>query len=314
MSHHVKTMDAAAGKWRGILLELGAPESALRDRHGPCPFCGGTDRFRFDNRQGSGSFICGQCGAGNGMDFAMRLTGQPFRDVAARIDALIGNEKIGTDRPKEELTEDRRVSMLREVAKQTVRVEKGDLVDAYLTARGVGLSEYPSCLRFGSALRDGEGSVRPAMVATVQAADGSNATLHRTFLRPDGLAKAEMERPRKLMPGSIPLGAAVRLSPHAGGPLGIAEGIETALAASLLYEIPVWAALNAHMLSKWVPPEGCNEVAIFADADANYAGQAAAHVLANRLARGGAAVIVHVPPKISEDWNDVLLRKERAVA
>ena len=53
---------AATGRWPGILAELGVPESALRNRHGPCPGCGGRDRFRFDNRDGRGTFICSQGG------------------------------------------------------------------------------------------------------------------------------------------------------------------------------------------------------------------------------------------------------------
>ena len=37
------------------------------------------------------------------------------------------------------------------------------------------------------------------------------------------------------------------------------------------------AALNAPMLRKWTPPEGCDEVAVFGDNDAGFAGQAAAY-------------------------------------
>src|SRR5690606_31964489 len=91
---HEKTATAAKGKWKGILLQLGVPERALVNRHGPCPICGGTDRFRFDNKEGTGTFICSQCGAGNGMDLAMKFTGRSFADVAAEIDAILGNTKI----------------------------------------------------------------------------------------------------------------------------------------------------------------------------------------------------------------------------
>ena len=68
-------------------------------------------------------------------------------------------------------------------------------------------------------------------------------TLHRTFLRPDGSGKAEMRSPRKLMPGTVPEGSAIRLGP-VGAVLGIAEGIETALAASMMFEMPVWSAIR----------------------------------------------------------------------
>ncbi|MBF0098224.1 MAG: hypothetical protein HQM04_15410 [Magnetococcales bacterium] len=64
----------AQGQWPGILTRLGAVPADLTNKHKPCPFCGeGTDRFRFDDDQGSGSFICSHCGAGDGFEYAARL-------------------------------------------------------------------------------------------------------------------------------------------------------------------------------------------------------------------------------------------------
>ena len=314
MSYHVKTADAANGMWRGILMHLGVPDSYLNGKPGPCPFCGtGTDRFVFDNKQGRGSFICRACGAGDGMEFAMKFTGQTFSEVAARIDSIIGNEKLGSDRPKPELSDDDRRAALRRVAAASQEIQPGDLVDLYLRSRGLGDDRYPSALRFAPRLNDGEGGVRPCMVASVRDIEGRAATLHRTFLRPDGLAKAEMgAKARKLMPGGLPEGAAVRLAEFSGGPLGVAEGIETALSAAILFEMPVWALLNAGNLAKWTPPEGCDEVAVFADNDASFTGQAAGYALANRVkVRLQIEATVHVPPLTGQDWNDVLLLKHR---
>ena len=308
MTFHRRTADAAAGKWRGILLRLGLPSEALKGKHCPCPMCGGADRFRFDNKEGRGTWICSACGAGDGMALAMQFTGRPFAEVAREIDAVLGNEAIGAERPPAEISEADRKAALREVAAKTVRATPGDLVDIYLTARGIGEVEYPKAIRFAPALRDGAGGVRPAMVVVVTGPDGANVSLHRTFLRPDGMAKAEMEAPRKMMPGKLPDGACVRLCDYTGGTLGIAEGIETAKAASALYEIPVWSALNAPMLAKWQPPEGCDDVAIFADSDPKFGGQAAAYALAHRLACKGIAVTVHVPDMAGEDFADVWCR------
>jgi putative DNA primase/helicase len=309
MTFHRRTTDAAAGKWRGILLRLGLPEAALRGKHCACPMCGGADRFRFDNKEGRGTWICNACGAGDGMALAMAFTGRPFADVAAEVDAILGNEQIGTERPPAEMTEAQRKAALREVVAQTVRAEPGDLVDVYLTSRGLGELVYPKVIRFARSLRDGEGGVRPAMVAVVQDAEGNNVSLHRTFLRPDGGGKAEMAAPRKLMPGPLPEGSCVRLSDYTGGCLGIAEGIETAMAASALYEIPVWAALNASMLARWQPPEGCGEVAVFADNDAKFGGQAAAYGLAHRLGCKGLTVTTHLPEVLGDDFADVWFRR-----
>ena len=308
MAHHETTTVASRGKWRGILMELGMPESFLRDQHGPCPMCGGTDRFRFDDKAGHGTYICGQCGAGDGMMLAIKFTGLGFKEAADRIDAIIRNVKPDSRPHKPEISDDERRAMLRALWNAATPLTGDDLASRYLASRG--LTPETGELRFARAERDGEGGVRPVMVARVLTADGSRvATLHRTFLRPDGLAKAEMERPRKLMPGPIPEGSAVRLGP-ANRVLGIAEGIETALAASELFELPVWAALNAGALEKWTPPAGTEEVVVFGDHDASFAGQAAAYALASRLKRN-LDVTVKLPPVVG-DWNDVLLTGRKA--
>lgn len=311
MTFHQRTTEASKGKWRGILLNLGLPEEALRGKHTACPLCGGTDRFRWDNKDGRGSYICNACGAGDGMKLACEFTGKPFAEVAAQIDAILGNVK--PDAPQRPaMTEDDRVRILREAWAASKPVQPGDLAHKYLEARGVEELVYPKALRFAPAMRDGNGGVRPCLIAMVGVYGAPKyATMHRTFLRPDGLAKAEMESPRKLMPGEVPDGACVQLSDYNGGPLGIAEGIETALSASALYSLPVWAAISAGMMEKWWPPEGCEEVAIFGDHDPKFGGQAAAFTLAHRLAVKNIACTVHIPPTKGEDWNDVWLRQRR---
>ena len=305
MAFHEKTTHAARGKWKGILLQLGVPASALTGKHSACPMCGGKDRFRFDNVDQRGTFICGQCGAGDGMKLAQDFTGKSFPETAAAIDLIIGNIKPDTDKPRSEMNDDQRRQALRALWAETQQVAPGDLADRYLTSRGLGELIYPKSLRFGASIRDGDGGVRPCMVAVVCGPDLKPVTMHRTFLRPDGLAKAEMASPRKLMPGSLPDGACVQLCDYTGGALGIAEGIETAMSASALYEMPVWAAINSAMLAKWVPPEGCEEVAVFGDNDPKFGGQAAAYSLAHRLGVKGIDVSVHIPPTPGTDWNDI---------
>lgn len=302
--YHYKTTSVAKGRWRGILLTLGLPESCLKDKHGPCPICGGTDRFRWDNKDGAGTFICSHCGAGDGMKLAIEYTGKPFREVASLIDGMVGNIKAEAPRPA--MTDDQRRNILRDTYKATTRVQPGDLVHRYLEARGIEELTYPDALRFAPKLTDGDGGIRPCMVAMVAGPDGKPVSMHRTFLAPDGSAKAEMASPRKLMPGELPDGACVQIGEYVpGGPLGIAEGIETAMSASALFDMPVWAALNTALLKRWVAPEGCDEVAIFGDNDAAFGGQAAAYALAYRLKAKGLEVTMNIPDRIGEDWNDV---------
>lgn len=307
--HHDKTAHAARGKWRGILQTLGVPETALKNRHGPCPLCNSKDNFRFDDADGRGTWIC-TCGAGDGMRLAMEYTGKPFAEVAKIIDGMVGNLK--PEAPKPQMTDQSRREVLRDTYKATVPVVAGDLVHRYLETRHIEELIYPDALRFAEKLRDGEGGVRPAMVAMIHGPDGKPVSMHRTFLKPDGSGKAEMASPRKLMPGDLPDGSCVRLCDYVpGGPLGVAEGIETAMSASAIYQMPVWACISSSIMKKWTPPEGCDEVVIFGDNDPKFGGQAAAWHLAHRLAVKGINATVKIPEATGEDWADIYTRQRK---
>lgn len=302
---HERTTAAARGRWRGILVNIGIPETFLTGKGTACPLCGeGKDRFTYDDHEGKGTWICRKCGAGGGIELVKRFLGCDFAAAAARVDEIIRNVKPGADPSRPTLSEDDRRAALRALWADTRPAEASEGVGVYLAARGLSPS-LPEALRFAPHIRDGEGGIRPAMVAMVSGPDGKPATLHRTFLRSDCRGKAEMARPKKLMPGSLPDSFAVRLGPAAEA-MGIAEGIETALAAAELFEIPVWSGINDGGLAKWQPPACCTEVTIFGDHDASYAGQAAAYTLASRLAARGLDVTVRLPPVAGQDWLDVL--------
>jgi putative DNA primase/helicase len=268
------------GRWRGILPVLGIPPEFLNGKHQPCPMCGGKDRARFDDKEGRGTWICTRCGAGDGFSLVMAVNGWNFRVAATHVEALIGT----ADRvePKPAITEQDRRASFNRLWQSSKLVEPGDPVALWLGAR-VRVREIPPCLRTVSRMRyqADPPSWHPGMVAMVTGPDGKPATLHRTYLTAEG-RKAEIEEPRLLMPGPFPKGGAIRLAPH-HDILGIAEGIETAFAASALFSIPCWAAGNDSGVAAWIPPEEVAEVIIFADNDENFAGQAAAHRLAHRL-------------------------------
>ncbi len=293
-----RVADRAQGRWHGLLAELGIPAEALRGVHGPCPLCGGKDRYRFDDRAGAGTYYCSQCGAGDGFRLLMKFHAWTFAEAARRVEALVGSiPSLPAARPPVASARS-----LRALWAASVRVTPGDPVDQWLKRR-VGAIEVPSCLRYVARCSHPDGGTHPAMVALVSDKDGKPATLHRTYLTEDG-HKAVGRSPRCLMPGPVPDGGSVRLAPP-GPSLGVAEGIETALSASILFRVPVWAALNEGQMAKWVPPAGVERVLIFGDADSNFTGQAAAYALAKRLARTH-AVQVHIPGRLGSDWNDEL--------
>lgn len=303
--------DMARGQWRGILLRLGVPDNHLTGRHGSCPFCGGRDRFRFDNKDGSGSYICGQCGAGSGMDFVMKLKGWDFATAAREVEALLHGHSLPKDEIKPKVTPEDTRRMAWEIWQKSEEIKPGSQADGYLRARGVGMDDYSENLRFVPMLRYSATLSLPAIVAKIVDADGKGASLHRTFI--DGHRKADVPNPRMMLPGSLPDGACVRLS----GPreeICIAEGIETALACERLFETPCWAVLNTSMMEKWILPSFVRSVTICADNDPKFGGQKAAYTLAHRLLVGSSEieVKVRVPDDRGTDWLDVWNKEKQS--
>ncbi|QHJ83875.1 MAG: hypothetical protein [Caudoviricetes sp.] len=72
------------GMWQDALTTMTDIDSkCFNGKHQPCPSCGGSDRFRFDNernQKGDGGAICSQCGSGSGIHWLSKLTGWGFSD------------------------------------------------------------------------------------------------------------------------------------------------------------------------------------------------------------------------------------------
>lgn len=296
-----KVKQDAHGKWPSILESLGIDRSHLMNRHGPCPICqDGKDRFKFDDK-GDGRWFCSQCPkqSGDGFGLLMGVRGWTFPQAVEEV-----AKQIGTARP---------VAIRQGPDPAAV---KADINTMWKTA--LGLNMVPEAVewwqgRVGSlptlcdvratpVLRYPGAGLHPAMLALIRGADGVPVNLHRTYLA-EGGRKADVDEARRVMPLSLPEGCAVRLF-KPGPVLGIAEGIETAVAASMLFDVPVWASLNTTLLEKWQPPEGVR-VIVFGDNDGNFAGQAAAFGLAKRLKTKKFEVSVQLPPAPGMDWNDV---------
>jgi putative DNA primase/helicase len=288
---------AARGNWRHILMSLGIHEKYLVNRHGPCPHCGGHDRFRWDNKENRGDYYCSGCGAGDGFSLAMKVTGKSFRDIAEHIAQLMGTTNEFERRGKGmEETQQR---------DQMRRVWQGSWEPSTDTPVGRYLDFRVGCLWPSGAIRElclpNKGWY---MVAKITDPAGAKAVnLHLTAITYEGRQK-NISPAKRVMPGKLPPGSAIRLGPIKPV-MGVAEGIETAISAAIMFDMPVWACVNGTLLSQWIPPEGCESVTVFGDNDANFAGQAKAYHLANRLElQYKRRVNVMIPPAVGMDWND----------
>lgn len=179
----------------------------------------------------------------------------------------------------------------------------GTKAETYLRSRRI--TYLPQrAVRFHPACWHPSGTRIPAMVALVEGLP--RLAVHRTYLRLDGSAKADIE-PAKAMLGATS-GGAVRLTED-DGPLVIAEGIETALSLSsglLSRPATIWAALSASGIAALHLPLVPDRLTIASDGDR--AGNDAAHKLAERAAALGWTVSL-LPAPEGRDWNDILQMK-----
>ncbi|MBX9878852.1 MAG: toprim domain-containing protein [Candidatus Obscuribacterales bacterium] len=319
----------ANGHWLQILTSLGMPSHLLRRKHGPCPCCGGKDRFRFDNKNDDGTFFCSHCGAGDGFKLLalyrgieityslnlvadyLGLSGKPCLPAMPISRAV----NVGTSNRQ---ANGEQLRILNRFWSEARSVASGDPIHKYLTkTRELKLDDIPACLRYHPELDyfDGDNCLGtfPSMLALVMSSDNQPVCLHRTYLTLDG-QKAPVAKPKKLMKPiyeGATRGGAIRLQ-EASESLGIAEGIETALACHITTGLPVWSTVSAGGMASLEVPETVKQVMIFADHDMNNVGLAAAQKLATRLLYAHKKVKLLLPPRAGTDWFDYVMSNEVA--
>jgi putative DNA primase/helicase len=84
-----ETVNQACGHWPRILPALGV--KVIKNRHQACPVCGGSDRFRFDDKEGRGTWFCNQCGAGDGLKLVEKVFGVKPSEAARKVNAVTGS-------------------------------------------------------------------------------------------------------------------------------------------------------------------------------------------------------------------------------
>ena len=215
---------------------------------------------------------------------------RPLKRRAARTVAVDRSDHGDTERIKAALA-----------IWQAATPAAGNLAEAYLTSRGLRLSPPPT-LRFHVGLKHPSGGTWPAMVGLVtRGTDDRPMAVHRTFLAPDGIGKAPVDKPKMMLGpcrgGAVKLGAPCDL-------VMVGEGIETSLAAMFATGHPAWAALSTAGLRSLDLPDAVRDVIVLADGDDP--GEAAARECAWRWKREGRRVRIARSPR-GLDFNDMLL-------
>lgn len=229
---------------------------------GPCPKCGGTDRFGVNLRKGV--FQCRICGAkGDGLGLVMFDRGLDFR---AALTWLCGEvDGISDADRKARIDKAREVARKAEAAAERERQKviadahrlweqghrpEGTAVEAYLSRRAIdvaALGGFASSIRFHPDLPyahhiDGKWQVvhrGPAMICAIQNAEGRFSALHRTYLdldQPKGKACILHPLTGEALDAKKGLGSkkggTIRLTGgRRSGTLVMAEGIETTFSA-----------------------------------------------------------------------------------
>jgi hypothetical protein len=221
------------------------------------------------------------------------------------------------DGPEADADLQRRIELAREIWHRSVPFHWVKPAVRYLESRGLDPAlPDPDRLRASSRCPFGR-EIAPALIAPVNAPGaGTICGVWRIRLTEDG-RKVERRGLGRMR------GCASRLfacgGRHAGddpaddGPppwppgtevLGIAEGIEDALAVRKLFGIPAWATLSAGNMAVLELPARIRQVWIFADADRP--GREGAETLCQRLRREGRAVRVYEPVGC-KDLNDLAM-------
>ncbi len=174
--------------------------------------------------------------------------------------------------------------------------------EIYLRRRS--LTILPSALRYNRRVALGGGknvTFRPAMITAVHDL-GRFVAVQRTFFDLDEPRRArDLPNPRRML--GRPGRGAVMLAP-ADNRLGLAEGVETAMSAMMLFDIPVWATLGSERLHRIAIPDSVTHLTLFPDND--LAGEIGAANAERAYAVPGRQIDTEWPPFGYKDWNDVL--------
>lgn len=292
----------ANGQWQGILSAVGAEVPV--NTHTACPACGGKDRFRFDDKDGNGTFICNQCGAGDGLDLVQRVLGVGVTEAAKEVAGIIGIDTRSDHQPARERTPVSAQQQSHKAAQQ--QKEAGDAAEKQkrFTARYSGLlsqvQQGESVYLAGKGLTGFMLPLLPDGSILIPLVNATGTVTGAQTIKPDGGKRLLTDSTKK---GSYyPVNAPENVSE-----VIIAEGLATALTCHLIRpDALTVAAIDAgnliHVAKHFRDQYARATLIIAADNDADNTvntGREKAEAAA-RTVNGQVAI-----PATSGDWNDV---------
>lgn len=291
-----ETVRQACGHWPRILPALGVP--VIKNSHQACPVCGGSDRFRFDDKEGRGTWFCNQCGAGDGLKLVERVFDVSASEAAQKVNGVTGNlppvapEVIAASETETDADRIAAAALAVKLMEKT-RTATGN---AYLTRKGFPALE---CLTLTAQHKTGGVTFRAGDVV-VPLHDGTGALVNLQLINSDGL--------KRTLKGGLVKGTchAIEGKKQAGKRQWIAEGYATALTVHHLTGETVMVALSsvnllslASLVRQKYP--AC-QIVLAADRDLNGDGQTRAAAAA-QACEGTVAL-----PPVFGDWNDAFMQ------
>jgi putative DNA primase/helicase len=285
-----------------MALRAGLPLRSGKDYAGPCPRCGGTDRFAISVRKQA--FQCRGCGAkGYGaISFAQFLYNVDFPTA---VEMLIGQPadpiRLAQQAAKPASSGDEELEKHRQAARLWRRScpPQDTVVETYVRQRGY-RNAIPATLRFLPATD----RYPPAMIAAraipeepepgilaTPPLSAVDASVHIIRLLPDGLDR-ERGQQAKITLGQPRCRPVVLAPANDLCGLAVTEGIEDGLTVYQETGLGVWAACSANNMPNLGPlvPDYVEAVTIYAHNDEKGTGQRYADALARILDERGIEV------------------------
>jgi len=280
-----------------------------RELVGPCPRCGGRDRFAVNAAKGV--WNCRGCArGGDAIDLVRHVKGCSFKEAVAVL-----NRSTVTSHPsgrRDSGIQEQRFASDGHAALDYV----GQIWDqagllgleaaAYFERRGIDIDAVPEHGGLRWHVRcPWERGTKPCVIARYTTAIGNE---------PRGIWRRPIDgsRPKALGPTA---GCVIRLWPDDAIDLGLVlgEGVETTLAAATRIEHrgtllqPAWAAGSAGNMAKFPVFAGIEALTLLVDNDESDAGQRAADECAARWEAARGEVTLLTPTISNADFNNLVL-------